>query len=140
MRLVAPAVQQHLPDGLTLARGRVWSFGAQLYDDNPPFHYEIVRVPKRMGDRLELGLHFESRSRQHNVTMLSGFSPRLLEIKGELGGGFEAELWDRGWTKVYETVPLEAYETAYLDMVAQRMGAIIRVLHPIYRSMRQRAR
>lgn len=138
MRELPEAVQRHLADDIKLRRGRVWSFGAQLYDDNPRFHYEVVRVPKRMGDRLELGLHFESRVRTHNRLLLAGFAAHLLEIKGELGDSIEAELWDRGWTKVYETIPLQPYNAAFLETVARRLAEIVRVLHPIYRSLRGR--
>jgi len=136
MKALPDAVLQRLPRGLALRRGRVWSFGAQLYDDAPRYHYEVVRVPKRMGDRLELGLHFESRSRAQNGRMLAGFAAHLLEIKGDLGDGMVAEPWDRGWTKVYETIPLEAYDQAYLDAVSRRLVEIVRVLHPIYRTLR----
>jgi hypothetical protein len=54
-----------------------------------------------------------------------------LEIKAELGDGFEAEMWDRGWTKVYETIPLETFSEAYLDRVAGRLAQVIVVLQPI---------
>ena len=137
MQALPGIVQHHLPDGLRLHRGRVWSFGAQLYDDNPRFHYEVARVPKRLGDRLELGLHFESRIPAQNRRMLSGFADRLLEIKGELGEGIEAEPWDKGWTKVYETIPLFPYDQAYLEQTALRLVEIIQVLHPIYRALRR---
>lgn len=138
MQKMPEAVQAHLPEGLSLRRGRVWSFGVQLYDDNPRFHYEVARVPKRMGDRLELGLHFESRNRTHNQALLKGFAAHLLQIKDELGLGVEAEPWDRGWTKIYETIPLESYSSTYLDAVARRLVEIVQVLHPIYRSLRRR--
>ena len=59
-----------------------------------------------------------------------------MEIKGELEAVMEAEPWERGWTKVYETMPLEPYDAVYLDDVAHRLAEIIRVLHPIYRSLR----
>ena len=137
MRALPGAVQRHLSNGLHLQRGRVWSYGAQLYEDNPRFHYEVARVPKRLGDRLELGLHFESRNPSQNRRLLAGFADRLLEIKGELGEGMEAEPWDKGWTKVYETIPLQAYNQAYLDQVARRLVEIIQVLHPIYRALRR---
>jgi hypothetical protein len=135
MRTLPATVRVHLPAGITLRQGRVWSFGAQLYDDNPRFHYEIARVPKRLGDRLELGLHFESRATNQNRRLLTGFAAHLLQIKAELGDGMEAEPWDRGWTKVYETMPLRPYNSAYQEFVASRMAKIIQVLHPIYRSL-----
>ncbi len=136
MQALPAAVQSRLPAELPLRQGRVWSFGVQWCDDDRRFHYEVARTPKRLGDRLELGLHFESRNARENRTMLDGFAARLLEIKGELGDGMEAEPWDRGWTKVYETIPLAPYDDTYLALVADRLVEIIKVLHPIYRTMR----
>ncbi len=136
MQALPSAVQQHLPPGFSLRRGRVWSYGAQLYDDDPHLHYEVARVPTRLGDRLELGLHFESRNPAANRALLNGFAARLVEIKAALGNGMEAEQWDKGWTKVYETVALQTYDAVYLDAVAQRLAEIVEVLHPIYRLVR----
>jgi len=48
-----------------------------------------------------------------------------------LGSGFEAEMWDKGWTKVYETFPLETFDAAYVDRVATRLAQVIVVLQPI---------
>lgn len=138
MKALPSAVLRHLNGDVPLQRGRVWSFGVQLYDDNPSFHYEVARTPKRLGDRLELGLHFESRTPAQNRRLLEGFTAHLLLIKGELGEGLEAEPWDKGWTKVYETIPLDNYDAAYLDDVARRLAEIVRVLHPIYCALRRR--
>jgi hypothetical protein len=136
MAAVPDAVHRHLPQGLSLRRGRVWPWGVQLYDDDPRFHYEVSRVPPRLGDRLELGLHFESRNAADNLRLLNGFAAYLLELKDELGQGVEAEPWDRGWTKVYETVPLLPYDAGYLDQVARRLAEMIQVMHPLYRRVR----
>jgi len=137
MAALPEAVQTHLALELILRRGRLWPWGVQLYDDDPRFHYEVARVTPRLGDRLELGLHFESRTPDDNRMLLDGFQARLLEVKHELGEGIEAELWDRGWTKVYETLPLAPYGPAYLDSVARRLAEVARVLHPIYRALRR---
>ncbi len=138
MAAVPDAVRRHLPEGPLLQRGRVWPWGVQLYDDDSRFHYEVSRVPPRLGDRLELGLHFESRSAADNQGLLRGFAGHLLELKHELGEGVEAEPWDRGWTKVYDTIPLLPYDAGYLDQVARRLAEIIQVMHPLYRSLRGR--
>jgi hypothetical protein len=92
-------------------------------------------VAPRLGDRLELGLHFESKNPAENRTLLAGFDARLVEIKASLGDGASAELWDRGWAKVYETAPLEPYSARYLETIADRMAALVRVLHPIYQAV-----
>ena len=137
MRAMPEAVARHLPPGQPPLQCRIWSFGCQLYDEDPRIHYEVVRTNLRFGDRLELGLHFESRSPQRNQSLLYYFQAHLVEIKAVLGEGFEAEPWDRGWTKVYETIPLRPYDPAFLDQVGRRMAEIITVLHPMLMAARQ---
>jgi len=138
MAAVPDAVQQHLGTDLLLRRGRLWPWGVQLYEDDPRYHYEVARVTPRLGDRLEIGLHFESKNPADNRELLAECQVHLLEIKAELGDSVEAELWDRGWTKVYDTLPLAPYEPAYLDTVARRLAEIARVLQPIYRQALRR--
>ena len=135
MAALPEAVQRYLQTDFTLQRGRVWPWGVQMYDDDPRYHYEVARLPVRMGERLELGLHFESRNPADNRALLAGFQAQLLELKHELGEGIEADLWDHGWTKVYLTMPLEPYSSDYLEAVARRLAEIVRVLHPVYRSL-----
>ena len=137
MAALPEAVQMYLAPELILRRGRLWPWGVQLYADDPRYHYEVARVTPRLGDRLELGLHFESRTPDDNSHLLTGFQARLLEVKHELGDSIEAELWDRGWTKVYETLPLAPYSPTYLDSVARRLAEVARVLHPIYLALRR---
>ena len=80
---------------------------------------------------LEIGLHFESRNAAANERLLNGFMQHLIEVKAELGDRFEAEMWDRGWTKVYETFPMATSDTAYVDQVAARLAQVIVVMQPI---------
>jgi hypothetical protein len=137
MAALPEAVQRYLGQGLRVQRGRLWPWGVQFYLDDPRYHYEVSRVPPRLGDRLELGLHFESKNPADNRWLLAGFDARLVEVKASLGDGVVAEPWDRGWTKVYETVPLEPYDEGYLHRVAGRMAAIVDVLHPVYQAIIQ---
>jgi hypothetical protein len=132
MAALPAAVQHYLGQEIRLQRGRLWPWGVQFYVDDPRFHYEVSRAPLRLGDRLELALHFESRNPADNRALLAGFDGRLVEIKANLGDGAVAELWDRGWAKVYETVLLEPYDEVFLHKIAERMAGIVRVLHPIY--------
>ena len=80
---------------------------------------------------MEIGLHFESRNAAANEQLLEGFMRHLFEIKAELGDGIEAEMWDRGWTKVYETIPMETFDAAYVDRVAARLAQLIMAMQPI---------
>jgi hypothetical protein len=102
----------------------------QLYYTDPHMHYEVVTLGIKRR-QLEIGLHFESRNAAANERLLKGFLQHLLEIKAELGDGIEAEMWDKGWTKVYETIPMETFDAAYVDRVAGRLAQVIVVLQPI---------
>lgn len=135
MAALPEALQRTLGPHWRVQRGRLWPWGVQCYVDDPRYHYEVARVPPRLGDRLELGLHFESKNPADNRWLLAGFDARLVEIKASLGDTVVAETWDRGWTKVYETVPLEPYTEGYLHRIAERMAAFVRALHPIYQAI-----
>ena len=117
--------------------GRAWLM--QFYYDDPRIHYEVWNLGERRG-RLEIGLHFESREDDVNARLLDGMLGHLFEIKAELGPSFEAEPWDKGWTKVYETIPLERFSAEYVERVAARVAQVIGVLEPIRRDLRGRRR
>jgi len=98
--------------------------------------YEVWNMGERRG-LLEIGLHFESRDQARNLALLAFFSRRMIEVKAKLGPQWEAEPWDRGWTKVYETLPYEPFSAELLTSVAQRLARAMRVLQPIWDESRQ---
>lgn len=106
----------------------------QFHYGEPRLHYEVS--PLRGGRGFELGFHCEAKDKQLNRFLLQGFRRHLFEIKDELGERMEAEMWDRGWTKIYEVVPTESLTLEYQKMIGQRMAQIIITLHPIYVSLR----
>ena len=130
MRAIPPAARAKLPQQWQDFKTHVRPWLVQLAYGDPLLHYEVVTLGQRRGV-LEIGLHFESRDPAVNARLLDGFLRHLFEIKTELGDGFEAEKWDKGWTKVYETIPLETFDEAYVDRVAARLAHVIVVLQPI---------
>jgi hypothetical protein len=130
MRAIPPAARAKLPKEWQNFKTNVRPWLVQLAYGDPLLHYEVVTLGERRGV-LEIGLHFESRNPAVNARLLDGFMRHLFEIKAELGDEIEAEMWDKGWTKVYETIPLEAFDEAYLDRVAERLAHVIVVLQPI---------
>jgi hypothetical protein len=133
-RALPEAIRPQLPKRMREFKttGRSWL--AQFYYDDPRIHYEAWNLGDRK-KRLEIGLHFESRERELNARLLEGMLAHLFEVKAGLGPSFEAEPWDKGWTKVYETIPLESFSADYLERVAARMAQVIRVLEPIRRDL-----
>ncbi|HKZ69267.1 MAG TPA: hypothetical protein VJ020_04255, partial [Anaerolineales bacterium] len=102
MHALPAAAREHLPPHLQKFKAASRGWLCQLYYRDPRLHYEVWNLGERRG-LLETGLHFESRERHVNEALLRGFFPHMIEIKATLGPGWEAEYWDRGWTKVYET-------------------------------------
>ena len=133
---IPPAVRPALPAPLRRFKSmQRFSWLVQIYYDDPSLHYEVWHLG-RQREKLEIGLHFESRDRATNDRLLAGFSRHMLEVKQLLGDQFEAEPWDRGWTKVYETWPLQPLTREYLDRVARRLAEVMEALHPIYEHVR----
>ncbi len=51
--------------------------------------------------------------------------------RSEVHGSAIAKAWDKGWTKVYETVPYESFSTSLLAQVSGRLVAAMTVLTPM---------
>ncbi|GMQ78266.1 MAG: hypothetical protein BMS9Abin02_0767 [Anaerolineae bacterium] len=107
---------------------------AQFHYGEPRLHYEVSRSRGRPD--LELAFHCESRDKHLNRLLLAGFRRHLFEIKDTLGESFEAEMWDKGWTKMYEVHALEELTPEYQGAVGQRLAEIIICIHPIYVELR----
>lgn len=138
MRALPNAVRAKLPRPLQPFKNHLRPWLVQFYYGNALLHYEVVTHGERRG-RLEIGLHFESRNPDENLRLLNGFLQHLFEIKAELGDQIEAEMWDKGWTKVYETLPLETMTDAYLERVAERLARMMTVLQPILEKLTRHA-
>jgi hypothetical protein len=126
------SARELLPDELRDFQERVHGSLAKVYYDDPSQHFEVWI--RRAAGRVELGLHFESRDRATNARMLEWFADELGWIKAELGDRTEAEPWDRGWTRVHQTLPLPAALSAELGgELARRLARMIELLEPLRR-------
>ena len=104
----------------------------KLHYGRPTIHYEVW-IQKRKGE-VEMGLHFEGdaeRNRRH----LELLSEQRDAIRSALGSGVDAEPWDRGWTRVHETVPLEPLNDDFLIELSFKLSAMIRTLEPMVRAV-----
>ncbi len=139
VKSVPTAARPHLPRKLQDFRVFLMPWLSQVYYDEKWIHYEVVKLPSKYGDnRLELGLHFESRDRTQNDRLLAGFDGHLFEIREALGDDWWAEPWDRGWTKVYTTFHYEVMDQSLVDETAEHLARVITVLQPIYRLVASR--
>ena len=131
MHALPAAVRERLPPPLQKFRATPRGWLCQLYYRDPRLHFEVWNLGERRG-LLEIGLHFESKDHVVNERLLRGFFRHMVEVKATLGPQWEAEYWDKGWTKVYETLPYEPFSTELLASVAQRLARAMTVLQPIW--------
>ena len=129
MKAIPDATRAHLPPALRDFQWQARAWLVQIHYGQPALHYEVWSMPYR--DLLELGLHFEHRDSSVNARLLAHFDAHAIAIKAELGERVEVEPWDKGWAKVYETLPLEPFEPPYLEQVALRLAQMIEYLQPI---------
>ena len=135
IRTMPDAVLPHLPAALSGIQVRQpYRWLIQFHYGEPWLHYEIARAQRHEG--WELGFHCESRDKRLNRFLLTGFRRNLFEIKDALGDSIEAEMWDRGWTKIYEVQPAAPLTSSYQATLGQRLAEIITTLHPIYVQLR----
>src|ERR1700746_1605233 len=81
--------------------GRGHSRLLKIHYGRPDLHFEAWH---HTGDgRLEVGLHFEGTAAL-NDSAFDYFRARMVEVKAQLPRA-ELEPWDRGWSRLYETLP-----------------------------------
>jgi hypothetical protein len=54
-------------------------------------------------------------------------------LKEVLGNGLEAEPWDKGWTRLYTSLPLQRLDAAEQSRFAEALSTVIETLEPIRR-------
>lgn len=140
LKTLPEVVVSQLPEGLQGIKVRQpYRWLVQFHYGEPRLHYEVAGAKHREG--WELGFHCEAKDKTLNRFLLNGFRRHLFEIKDRLGEQVEAEMWDRGWTKIYEVYPpaqpIPGHLTdEYQAQVAARLATIITCLHPIYVELR----
>jgi len=138
LKTMPDIVTAHLPPALQEIQSRQpWGWLVQFHYGEPRLHYEISKVSRLAG--WELGFHCEAKDKHLNQVLLDGFRRHLFEIKDTLGESIEADMWDRGWTKIYEVIPEEGMTTAYQLKLGRRLAEIIMCLHPFYVELRNNA-
>lgn len=129
MERIPVVIRPKLPPTLRDFQWRARSYLVQLYYGHPDIHFEVWSL-KRLG-RLEIGLHFESRDRTFNERMFLFFDRYLIEIKAQLGESVELERWDRGWSRILESIPLTSFDETFLENVSIRLTKMISLLRPL---------
>ena len=104
-------------------RGRLM----KVHFGNPDFHYEAWHHTG--AGRLEVGLHFEGLPAD-NERLFDFFRTRMVEVKAHLPHA-ELEPWDRGWVRLYETIPAAHLDSEVLEQSAELMTSYIVALQPL---------
>jgi hypothetical protein len=104
-------------------RGRLM----KVHFGEPSFHYEGWHHAG--AGRFEVGLHFES-SPDRNQAAFDFFRARMVEVKAGLPRA-ELEPWDRGWCRLYETIPAPHLDRAVVEAAAAVLTSYITALQPM---------
>lgn len=107
----------------TRGRGRLM----KVYFDEPAFHYEAWHHTG--AGRVEIGLHFESTA-PVNDAAFAFFRTRMVEVKASLPRA-ELEPWDRGWSRLYETLPATRLDEDVLWRTVDCLAAYVTNLQPL---------
>ena len=99
----------------------------KLHFGDPSFHYEAWH--HNGAGRLEVGLHFEA-SAARNQAAFDFFRSRMVEVKARLPRA-ELEPWDRGWCRLYETVPAPRLDGEVLEATRALMAEYVTTLQPL---------
>ncbi len=128
MRTIPEALRSKLPPPLRGFRWQARSYLVQIYYHQPAVHFEVWSI-RRLG-HLEISLHFENEDRSLNEALFRYFDQYIIEIKAQLGERVELERWDRGWARLYESIPLPSFSQRFAEEVASRLAQMIIVLYP----------
>ncbi|HEY8731925.1 MAG TPA: hypothetical protein VIN69_08105 [Candidatus Limnocylindria bacterium] len=99
----------------------------KLWFGNKDLHFECgVYLHRKV---VELGLHFESDALT-NQLLLGAVRGRAKTIARRLPAA-RIESWDKGWARVWEPIPLQAFDPAFSARVTKTLATYVRVLEPI---------
>jgi hypothetical protein len=99
----------------------------KLHYGHPEFHFEVWHHTG--AGRLEIGLHFEGKA-DANQRAFDYFRERMVEVKAHLPRA-ELEPWDRGWSRLYETLPAPQLDENVLVAAVEHLDEYITTLQPM---------
>ncbi len=128
LKRVRPLMRERLADDLHEFNWEA-SFLAKLWFGNHDLHYEIT--PRERARTIEIGLHFEA-DPLTNARLLAAFDANAKAIRRALANA-RIEQWDRGWCRVWESLPYRAPDADLSRELASRLAAYVMALEPILR-------
>lgn len=138
MKQLPQVVAEFLPPPYqNFHKGHTEWYSQIYFGDDRHIHYEISRTWNKAGRQLEIGLHLESKDRDFNWRLLQKLDGYLVQICDELQRDVKADVWDRGWTKIYEIYPDQELTETWLKYTAERLAKFITVVQPILESLKK---
>jgi hypothetical protein len=131
LRGLLEATRARLPTDLHGLQVQQHASLVKLFAEDPEIHFELWL--HRGHERAELGLHFETRNPSRNQRLLEYVADELPFLKEVLGTGLEAELWDKGWTRIYLTRALPRLDPDGQADLATAFAELIETLEPLRR-------
>ncbi len=130
LRAVDAAVRDGVPDALGEIQHQGRGSLAKWWYGNQALHYESTLRSRQHS--IEIGLHFEA-DELTNARLLAAFRGHARPIARRLGD-VRVEEWDRGWARVWESIPLTG-PPGVRDgsAVGKRIALYVTVLEPILR-------
>ena len=104
-------------------RGRLM----KVHFGEPSIHYEAWHHSG--AGKLEVGLHFEAAAAE-NQAAFDFFRARMVEVKASLPRA-ELEPWDRGWSRLYETIPAQRLDSEVLEQTVALVSEYVVALQPM---------
>ena len=130
LRALLSSVRDDLPTPYRDARIEIQAAIGKLWYGNRDIHYEC-NIRARLGT-IEIGLHFEA-DPLTNARLLGAFRSREKHVRKRLGSAVRLEVWDRGWSRIWEPHEATALDEQLRDRLAKRLSRYVEVLEPILR-------
>jgi hypothetical protein len=125
---VAEALPPLLPESLRGFQTYTTRNLLKLSYGHSRIHYEVWANAR---DRhIEIGLHFED-GPDSTERLLRFFDAHIIEIKHELGPGFELERWTNSWGHLFQLLPYQPLTDKLTQEISLMLARMIILLQPM---------
>jgi len=128
VRGVADGLRQRLPQELRSFTFTGRSRLGQFAYGTRGLHYEVW-LHDTTG-HLEIGFHMEA-DPATNAALYDFLEDALPWLKAQLGPSIELERWDRGWCRLYRTLPLTDLSPELQDETCDCLATLIEAVQPL---------
>lgn len=125
---VVEAVRPLLPESLRGFHSYTTRNLLKLSYGQSRIHYEVWANAR---DRhIEIGLHFED-GPDSTEALIRYLDANILEIKHELGAGFELERWTNSWGHLFQLMPYQPLTDDLTRQISITLAHLISLLQPM---------